>query len=119
IDAHDGILPDRTWLCVGSGTDRHFHAIVSDVVSAIGFVGWPAMARLVRAEFLSLRTREFVIADEALGASDARLIFHTILPNVLPLITSTRPCSWQRRFCLSLVRAFWALAIRTTSVGAT
>src|SRR5262249_30902122 len=66
IDAHDGILPDRTWLCVGSGTDRHFHAIVSDVVSAIGFVGWPAMARLVRAEFLSLRTREFVIADEAL-----------------------------------------------------
>jgi peptide/nickel transport system permease protein len=44
------------------------------------------MARLVRAEFLSLRTREFVIADEALGASDAKLIFHTILPNVLPLI---------------------------------
>jgi hypothetical protein len=45
IDAHNGILPDRTWLCVGSGTDRHFHAIVGDVVSAIGFVGWPAMAR--------------------------------------------------------------------------
>lgn len=56
------------------------------IVFAIGFVGWPAMARLVRAEFLSLRTREFVLAAQALGAGDAKLMFRTILPNAMPVI---------------------------------
>ncbi len=63
-----------------------FEPSLATVVTAIGIVSWPAMARLVRAEFLSLRAREFVVADEALGAGDLKIIFRTILPNALPVI---------------------------------
>jgi peptide/nickel transport system permease protein len=47
------------------------------------------VARLVRAEFLSLRKREFVVAARALGASDVRLILRHLLPNALaPVMVS-------------------------------
>ena len=50
----------------------------------IGLVGWTAPCRLVRAEFLSLRGREFVLAARGLGMRDARLILGEVLPNALP-----------------------------------
>jgi peptide/nickel transport system permease protein len=56
------------------------------VTVAIGVVAWPAMARLTRAEFLRLRQLDFVRSARAIGASDARIILHTILPNALPPI---------------------------------
>jgi peptide/nickel transport system permease protein len=47
------------------------------------------VARLVRAEFLSLRERDFVLAARAIGAKDARIIFRHILPNALsPVLVS-------------------------------
>lgn len=52
----------------------------------IGFVCWPSMVRVIRAQVLSVKEREFIIASRALGASDARLIFRHILPNILPTI---------------------------------
>ena len=52
----------------------------------IGFVCWPGMVRVVRAQVLEIKEREFVTASRALGASDARLIFHHILPNILPTV---------------------------------
>jgi len=54
------------------------------VMLAIGLVSWPAPARLTRAEFLSLRNREFVQAGRTLGLKDMKLIFGEILPNALP-----------------------------------
>jgi len=54
------------------------------VTIAIGLVSWPASARLTRAEFLSLRSREFVQACRTLGMRDASIIFREILPNALP-----------------------------------
>jgi len=61
-----------------------FKPSVTTVVVAIGVVSWPATARLVRAEFLSLRSREFVLAARTVGMSHARLILTQILPNALP-----------------------------------
>lgn len=52
----------------------------------IGFVCWPGMVRVIRAQVLSVKEREFIIASRATGASDARLIFSHILPNILPTI---------------------------------
>ena len=49
-----------------------------------GVVSWPAPARLTRAEFLSLRNREFVQAGRTLGMRDIQLILGEILPNALP-----------------------------------
>lgn len=52
----------------------------------LGFFGWLDLARLIRAQFLSLREREFVEAAHAMGASDRRIIFRHLLPNVLGTI---------------------------------
>ena len=52
----------------------------------LGLVLWPPLARLVRAEFLSLREREFVDAARVAGASDASIMFRHILPNATGVI---------------------------------
>lgn len=60
---------------------------LNSVVLAIAVVTWPAVARLVRGEFLALRNREFVVAAVAMGMSDIRIILTQILPNTLsPII---------------------------------
>ena len=60
-----------------------------NIMIVIGLTSWMGVARLIRAEFLSLRQRDFVLAAQALGASDARLIFRHILPNALsPVLVS-------------------------------
>jgi len=60
-----------------------------NIMVVIGITGWMGMARLVRAEFLSLREREFVLSAKALGASDMRIIFRHILPNAMtPVLVS-------------------------------
>ncbi|MEW6660609.1 MAG: oligopeptide ABC transporter permease [Thermodesulfobacteriota bacterium] len=60
-----------------------------NIMVVIGLTGWMGVARLVRAEFLSLKEREFVVAARALGASDARLMWRHLLPNALtPVMVS-------------------------------
>jgi len=60
-----------------------------NIMVVIGLTGWMGVARLVRAEFLSLKEREFVLSARALGASDLRIIFRHILPNALaPVLVS-------------------------------
>lgn len=49
----------------------------------IGITRWPDVARLVRAEFLRLKTQDFVAASRALGGSDLRVIVRHILPNAV------------------------------------
>jgi peptide/nickel transport system permease protein len=61
-----------------------FGSTLTTVTIAVGVVSWPAPARLTRAEFLSLRNREFVEAGRTLGMKDAQLILREILPNALP-----------------------------------
>lgn len=57
------------------------------VIFVITLTTWPYMARIVRGQVLSLREREFVEASRSLGASDRRIIFREILPNlVAPII---------------------------------
>ncbi len=59
------------------------------IMVVIGLTNWMGVARLVRAEFLSLKQREFVLAAKALGASNLRVIFNHILPNALaPVLVS-------------------------------
>ena len=60
-----------------------------NIMIVIGLTSWMGVARLIRAEFLSLRQRDFVLAAQALGASDVRLIFRHILPNAMsPVLVS-------------------------------
>jgi len=52
-----------------------------NIMIIIGLTSWMGVARLVRAEFLSLKEREFVLAARAIGAGDLRIIFSHIMPN--------------------------------------
>jgi peptide/nickel transport system permease protein len=56
---------------------------IFNIMIIIGLTSWMGVARLVRAEFLSLKEREFVLGAKASGASDFRIIFVHILPNAL------------------------------------
>jgi peptide/nickel transport system permease protein len=55
----------------------------------IGITNWPPIARIVRAEFLSLREREFVRAARAVGAGHVVIMCRHILPNALPVVIPT------------------------------
>jgi peptide/nickel transport system permease protein len=57
------------------------------IVVVIGSLNWMSLARLVRAEFLTLRSMQFVMAARSLGASPFRIVTVHILPNVLGTIT--------------------------------
>jgi peptide/nickel transport system permease protein len=57
-----------------------------NIMVVIGLTSWMGVTRLVRADFISLRERDFVRAARSIGANDARIIFIHILPNALASI---------------------------------
>jgi peptide/nickel transport system permease protein len=61
--------------------------IVAHTALVIALVTWAPVARVVRAECLALRARDFVSAAHALGAGHARILAHHLLRNALPVIT--------------------------------
>lgn len=63
----------------GAGTNR--------VIVVLGLTLWPMLARVVRAETMSVSQREFVEAARSLGVSEARIVLRHVLPNVMPPAT--------------------------------
>ena len=82
-----GGLPFVGWLVKGVLTAVDPQIVI--LMAAIGLMSWMGVARLVRAEILSLKEREFVLAARALGASSCRLITRHLLPNAMaPVLVS-------------------------------
>lgn len=66
-----------------------FKPSLYNVMIVIGLTGWTGIARYVRAEFLSLKKRDFIEAARCIGAKNSRIIFKHILPNsVAPIIVA-------------------------------
>ncbi len=66
-----------------------FEPSLTTVFFAIGFVSWPKMARLMRGQVMTVKDREYVTANRALGQTDTPLIIKHILPNCLaPVIVA-------------------------------
>ena len=66
-----------------------FGANIYNIILAIALLSWPELARIVRAEFLSLKSRQFVDAARVAGAGTVTLLFVEILPNALgPVIVN-------------------------------
>lgn len=59
------------------------------IVLAIGLASWPVIARLVRAEFRTLREAEFILAARSQGFSHLRIVLQEMLPNALPPVIVT------------------------------
>lgn len=57
---------------------------ITKIVLVIGILGWPEVARVVRAQFLTFREREFVLAARAIGLKHGKIMFGEILPNAVP-----------------------------------
>jgi peptide/nickel transport system permease protein len=55
-------------------------------VLLLGFTFWPSIARLLRAQVLTLREREFVLAARAIGLPESRILWRHLLPNALPVV---------------------------------
>jgi len=58
-------------------------ASLGNMIVVLGVAGWPIYTRVVRAETMAIREREFILAGRALGMSHARIIFRQILPNLV------------------------------------
>lgn len=56
---------------------------IINIMLIIGLTGWMGVSRLVRAEVLTIRERDYVLAARAIGCSDFRIIFRHIMPNAL------------------------------------
>jgi peptide/nickel transport system permease protein len=54
------------------------------VIIALGLVGWPGMARLIRGQLLSLKKREYILAAQAIGVPTWRIMTRHLLPNAMP-----------------------------------
>ena len=82
------------------------------IVVIIAAVGWTTVARLVRGATLSIRTREYVRAAEALGARPARIMLRHILPNVASPIVVATTLSAGAIILLESVLSFLGLGIQ-------
>jgi peptide/nickel transport system permease protein len=83
----------------------------------IGALSWTYIARLVRADFLTLRERDFVEASRALGASDRRLIVRHLLPNALGPIIVNATITVAGAIVLESTLSFIGLGIQPPNVS--
>jgi len=66
---------------------NHFSILIITLV--IGLLSWPSLSRLVRAQVLSLRRRDFIVAAIASGAGDGRIVLRHLIPNAIaPVIVA-------------------------------
>jgi peptide/nickel transport system permease protein len=72
---------------------RVYSGSVVVIILIIGLTSWPRLARIVRAEFLSLKANDFVLAAHATGTSNNQIIFKHILPNTIAPIVVTATLS--------------------------
>ncbi len=88
-----------------------------NVVIALSVVGWPQFARLVRAEVLSLRERDYVQAGRALGGNAVRLVSRHVFPNVLPIIVVYASLNISAPIIAEAALSFLGLGIQPPEVS--
>jgi len=83
-----------------------------NMVAVLGIAGWPIYARVVRAETMAIREREFVVAGRALGMSHVRIIFRQILPNLISPIVVIATLQVAQVIILESFLSFLGLGIQ-------
>jgi ABC-type dipeptide/oligopeptide/nickel transport system permease subunit len=87
-------------------------ASLLNMVIVLGVAGWPIYARVIRAETMALREREFVVAGRALGMSHARIIFGQIFPNLVSAITVVATLQIAQVIILESFLSFLGLGVQ-------
>jgi peptide/nickel transport system permease protein len=83
-----------------------------NIIFVLGISSWVSYARVVRAEVLSLRTREFVAATQALGSGGGRIVFRHLLPNVLTPVIVIATLEVARMIILESALSFLGLGVQ-------
>jgi peptide/nickel transport system permease protein len=91
---------------------RTFSGSVVVIVLIIGLTSWPYLARIVRAEFLSLKEREFILAARATGTPAWEIIFKHILPNSIAPIVVSATLGVANAISLEAYISFLGLGVR-------
>ena len=87
-------------------------ASLINMIFVLGVAGWPIYARVIRAETMALREREFVVAGRALGMSHARIIFGQILPNLVSAIAVVATLQIAQVIILESFLSFLGLGVQ-------
>ena len=85
---------------------------LTNVILILGVAGWIQFARIVRAETLALRLREFVEAARAVGARDARILVRHVLPNVTASIIVMSSFQFAQMIVVESSLSFLGLGVR-------
>jgi ABC-type dipeptide/oligopeptide/nickel transport system permease subunit len=85
---------------------------LANMIFVLGVAGWPIYARVVRAETMAIREREFVLAGRALGMSHARIVFRQILPNLVSAIVVIATLQVAQVIILESFLSFLGLGIQ-------
>jgi peptide/nickel transport system permease protein len=91
---------------------RTFSGSVLVIIFVIGITSWPYLARIVRAQFLSVKTNDFILAARATGTSTWDVIFRHILPNVSAPIIVSATLSVAAAITLEAYISFLGLGVR-------
>jgi peptide/nickel transport system permease protein len=83
-----------------------------NMIAVLGVAGWPIYCRVVRAETLAVREREFVLAGQALGMSHGRIMFRQILPNLMSPIVVIATLQIAQVIILESFLSFLGLGIQ-------
>ena len=83
-----------------------------NMIIVLGVADWPLYARVIRAETLAIREREFVLAGRALGMSHFRLVFGQILPNLVSVIVVIATLQVARVIILESFLSFLGLGVQ-------
>jgi len=83
-----------------------------NMIIVLGVAGWPIYARTVRAETLTIRERDFVVAARALGMSHLRLVFRQIVPNLVSVIVVIATLQVAQVIVLESFLSFLGLGIQ-------
>jgi len=85
---------------------------LQNIIITMGITGWVIYARVVRAEVLSLREKEFITSVKALGGSNGRIIFRHLFPNVVPPIIVIITLEMARMIIMEAALSFLGLGIQ-------
>jgi peptide/nickel transport system permease protein len=91
---------------------RTYSGSVVVIVLIIGLTSWPYLARIVRAEFLSVKEREFILAARATGTPTFQIIFRHILPNCIAPIIVTATLGVANAITLEAYISFLGLGVK-------
>jgi peptide/nickel transport system permease protein len=82
-------------------------------ISLLGLTFWPSVARLLRAQVLSMREREFVLAARALGAPTPRVLWRHVVPNASPVVVAAAALQVGTAILVEAALSFLGLGDRT------